>query len=228
MNSFTEILRTAFSLILSGDRDVFEAVWTSISVAGWSTIFAAMMGVPIGLMVGLSQFSLKRVVITLLNTLTAVPTVVIGLVIYSFISRQGPFGGMELLFTTKAIIIGQTVLAVPIVIGYTLSAVKGADVRVIPTALTLGASRLQGLVQLTREVRFGIMAAVIAGFSRVISEVGVAMMLGGNVRGFTRTMTTAIALETSKGEFAFGIALGIILMAVALVINFAFNLAQKS
>jgi tungstate transport system permease protein len=228
VNSFGEILRTAISLILSGDRDVFEAVWTSISVASWSTIFAALMGVPIGLLVGLSQFPLKRVAITLLNTLTAVPTVVIGLVIYGFISRQGPFGGMELLFTTKAIIIGQTVLAVPIVIGYTLSAVKGADVRVIPTALTLGASRVQGLVQLTREVRFGIMAAVIAGFSRVISEVGVAMMLGGNVRGFTRTMTTAIALETSKGEFAFGIALGIILMAVALVINFALNLVQKS
>jgi tungstate transport system permease protein len=228
VNSFGEILRTAISLILSGDRDVFEAVWTSISVASWSTIFAALMGVPLGLLVGLSQFSLKRVAITLLNTLTAVPTVVIGLVIYGFISRQGPFGGMELLFTTKAIIIGQTVLAIPIVIGYTLSAVKGADVRVIPTALTLGATRVQGLVQLTREVRFGIMAAVIAGFSRVISEVGVAMMLGGNVRGFTRTMTTAIALETSKGEFAFGIALGIILMAVALVINFALNLVQKS
>jgi len=228
VNSFGEILRTAISLILAGDRDVFEAVWTSISVASWSTIFAALMGVPLGLLVGLSQFSLKRVAITLLNTLTAVPTVVIGLVIYGFISRQGPLGGMELLFTTKAIIVGQTVLAVPIVIGYTLSAVKGADVRVIPTALTLGASRVQGLVQLTREVRFGIMAAVIAGFSRVISEVGVAMMLGGNVRGFTRTMTTAIALETSKGEFAFGIALGIILMAVALVINFALNLVQKS
>ena len=141
MNSFGEILRTAISLILSGDRDVFEAVWTSISVASWSTIFAALMGVPFGLMVGLSHFPLKRVAITLLNTLTAVPTVVIGLVIYGFISRQGPFGGMELLFTTKAIIIGQTVLAVPIVIGYTLSAVKGADVRVISTALTLGASR---------------------------------------------------------------------------------------
>lgn len=228
MNSFGEILRTALSLILAGNRDVFEAVGTSISCASWSTIFAAMMGVPFGLAVGLSQFPLKRVVITLLNTLTAVPTVVIGLVIYGFISRQGPLGGLDLLFTTKAIIIGQTVLAVPIVIGYTLSAVKGADVRVIPTALTLGASRAQGLVQLTREVRFGIMAAVIAGFSRVISEVGVAMMLGGNVRGFTRTMTTAIALETSKGEFAFGIALGIILMAVALVINFALNLVQKS
>jgi tungstate transport system permease protein len=228
VNSFGEILRTAISLIFSGDREVFEAVWTSISVASWSTIYATLMGVPIGLAIGLRQFGLKRVAITLVNTLTAVPTVVIGLVIYGFISRQGPLGSLELLFTTKAIIIGQTVLAVPLVISYTLSAVKGADVRVIPTALTLGASRMQSLVQLMREIRFSIMAAVIAGFSRVISEVGVAMMLGGNVRGFTRTMTTAIALETSKGEFAFGIALGIILMGVALVINFALNLVQKS
>lgn len=228
MNSFGDILRTAISLIFSGDQDVFQAVWTSISVASWSTTFAALMGVPIGMVVGLRQFPLKRIAITLLNTLTAIPTVVIGLVIYGFISRQGPLGGLELLFTTKAIIIGQTALAIPLVISYTLSAVKGADVRVIPTALTLGASRMQSLVQVTREIRFGIMAAVIAGFSRVISEVGVAMMLGGNVRGFTRTMTTAIALETSKGEFAFGIALGIILMGVALLINFALNLVQKS
>jgi tungstate transport system permease protein len=228
VNSFGDILRTAISLIFSGDQDVFQAVWTSISVASWSTTFAALMGVPIGMVVGLRQFPLKRIAITLLNTLTAIPTVVIGLVIYGFISRQGPLGGLELLFTTKAIIIGQTALAIPLVISYTLSAVKGADVRVIPTALTLGASRMQSLVQVTREIRFGIMAAVIAGFSRVISEVGVAMMLGGNVRGFTRTMTTAIALETSKGEFAFGIALGIILMGVALLINFALNLVQKS
>jgi tungstate transport system permease protein len=228
VNSFGEILRTAISLIFSGDQDVFQAVWTSISVASWSTTFAALMGVPIGMVVGLRQFPLKRIAITLLNTLTAIPTVVIGLVIYGFISRQGPLGGLELLFTTKAIILGQTALAIPLVISYTLSAVKGTDMRVIPTALTLGASRMQSLVQVMREIRFGIMAAVIAGFSRVISEVGVAMMLGGNVRGFTRTMTTAIALETSKGEFAFGIALGIILMGVALLINFALNLVQKS
>lgn len=228
MNSFGEIFRTAIALIFSRDRDVYEAVWTSISVASWSTIYAALLGIPIGLLIGLGKFPLKRIVITLLNTLMAIPTVVIGLIIYGFISRQGPLGDLDLLFTTKAIIIGQTVLAVPIVTSYTLSAVKGADVRVVPTALTLGASRLQSLVQLTREVRFGIMAAVIAGFSRVISEVGVAMMLGGNVRGFTRTMTTAIALETSKGEFAFGIALGFILVAVALVVNLAMNLVQKS
>jgi tungstate transport system permease protein len=124
-------------------------------------------------------------------------------------------------------IIGLTLLALPIVTNYSLTAVRGADWRIVPTALTLGASRFQSMVQLAREVRFGIFAAVIAGFGRVISEVGVAMMLGGNIRGYTRTMTTAIALETSKGEFAFGLALGIILMGVSLAINTLLTLLQE-
>ena len=124
--------------------------------------------------------------------------------------------------------IGQTLLAMPIVANYTLSAIKGADFRIVPTALTLGAGSLRSMVQLTSEVRFGIMAAVIAGFGRVISEVGIAMMLGGNIRWYTRTMTTAIALETSKGEFAFGLALGIILMVVSLSINVFLTLMQES
>jgi tungstate transport system permease protein len=228
VNLIGEIFRTAIGLIISMDADVMAAVWTSIAAATWSTVFAAVIGVPAGLALAMGEFPLKRVVVTGLNTLMAVPTVVIGLVIYAFISRQGPLGSLGLLFTTKAIIIGQTVLAIPIVTNYTLGAVKGADFRILPTALTLGASRVQSFTQLSREVRFGIMAAVIAGFGRVISEVGVAMMLGGNVLNFTRTMTTAIALETSKGEFAFGIALGMILMAVALAVNLVLNFMQQS
>lgn len=227
MHFIGEIFRTSITLILSLDRDVYAAVWTSVSVASWSILLAASIGVPLGLAIGIGDFPLKRAVVTLLNTLMAVPTVVIGLVVYGVISRQGPLGNFGLLFTTRAIILGQTVLAVPIVITYTLGAVKGADFRILPTALTLGATRVQSVVQLTREVRFGIMAAVIAGFGRVISEVGVAMMLGGNIQGFTRTMTTAIALETSKGEFAFGLALGMILMGVALVINLVLNFVQQ-
>lgn len=227
MGFIGESFRTALSLILSLDLEVFSAVWTSVSVAAWSIAFAALFGIPIGLAIAIGDFPLKRVVITLLNTLMAMPTVVVGLVVYGIISRQGPLGGFGLLFTPKAMVIGQTVLAVPIVANYTLSAVKGADSRILPTALTLGASPLQSVLQLVREVRFGVMAAVIAGFGRVISEVGVAMMLGGNIRGYTRTMTTAIALETSKGEFAFGLALGIILMAVALVINLILNVMQQ-
>jgi tungstate transport system permease protein len=125
-------------------------------------------------------------------------------------------------------VIGQALLAVPIVTNYTLSAIRSADFRVVPTTLTLGASTVQSLAQLTREVRFGIVAAIIAGFGRVISEVGVAMMVGGNIRGYTRTMTTAIALETSKGEFAFGLALGIILMSVSFLINIVLTSMQES
>lgn len=227
MGFVQESFRTSLSLILSLDGEVYSAVWASVSVAGWSIIFAALFGIPLGLAIGINDFPFKRVTITLLNTLMAMPTVVIGLVVYGIISRQGPLGGFGLLFTPKAMVIGQTVLAIPIVANYTLSAVKGSDCRILHTALTLGASPLQSIAQLAREIRFGIMAAVIAGFGRVISEVGVAMMLGGNIRGYTRTMTTAIALETSKGEFAFGLALGIILMIVALIINLLLNSVQQ-
>ena len=191
-------------------------------------IFAALIGVPVGLTVAAREFRGKRATITALNTLMAMPTVVIGLIVYSLISRQGLFGFWGLLFSRKAMIIGEVLLAGPIVANYTLSAVKAADRRILPTALTLGASPLGAMVQLGREVRFGVVAAVIAGFGRVISEVGVAMMLGGNIRGLTRTMTTAIAVETSKGEFAFGLALGIVLIAVAFVINIMFHFAQES
>jgi tungstate transport system permease protein len=227
MDFIRESFQTSLSLILSLDMEVFAAVRTSVSVAVWSILFASLVGIPLGLAIAIGEFPLKRWVITMLNTLMAMPTVVVGLVVYGLISRQGPLGGFGLLFTPGAMVIGQTILAIPIVANYTLSSVKGADHRILPTALTLGAGPLQSMLQLVREVRFGIMAAVIAGFGRVISEVGVAMMLGGNIRGFTRTMTTAIALETSKGEFAFGLALGIILMAVALIVNLILNFMQQ-
>lgn len=227
MDFILESFRTSLSLILSLDREVFAAVSTSVSVAAWSIIFASLIGIPLGLTIAVCEFPLKRWVITILNTLMAMPTVVVGLVVYGIISRQGPLGELGLLFTPTAMVIGQTVLALPIVANYTLSSVKGSDDRILATALTLGASPLQSVLQLIREIRFGIMAAVIAGFGRVISEVGVAMMLGGNIRGYSRTITTAIALETSKGEFAFGLALGIILMTVALIVNLILNIMQQ-
>jgi tungstate transport system permease protein len=220
-------LRTSLSLIGSLDREVIAAASTSVSVALWSIGVAALIGIPIGIAIGVTEFPFKRLIITLLNTLMALPTVVVGLLVYGIISRQGPMGELGLLFTPQAIIIGQSILAIPIVANYTLGSIRGADSRIMPTALTLGAGRLQSVIQLAREVRFGIMAALIAGFGRVIAEVGVAMMLGGNIRGYTRTMTTAIALETSKGEFAFGLALGLILMAVALVVNLFLNVLQQ-
>jgi tungstate transport system permease protein len=220
-------LLTAFELILGFDREVRMAVWTSLYTSSCSIAIAALLGVPIGLWLGLNRFRGRQLLIALLNTLMALPTVVVGLLLFGLLSRQGPLGPLGLLFTPLAMITGQTVLAAPIVANLVLAAVTGADQRIINTALTLGASRLQATIQLLREIRFGVMAAVIAGFGRVIAEVGVAMMLGGNIRNSTRTMTTAIALETSKGEFAFGLALGIVLLSVALIVNLFLNALQQ-
>jgi tungstate transport system permease protein len=222
-----ESLVKALDLILAFDPDVYQTVWTSLYVSIIAILLSTLLGVPAGLAIGIGRFPGRRMTITLLNTLMAMPTVVVGLVVYGFLSRMGPLGQWGLLFTPWAMVIGQVILAVPIIANYTLGALSAADERILPTALTLGASRLQGSLQLLLEIRFGAMAAVIAGFGRVIAEVGVAMMLGGNIRGFTRTMTTAIALETSKGEFAFGLALGLLLMAVALVVNLFLNLLQQ-
>lgn len=227
MGFLTATFKTAVALIISLDPEVFNAVFTSVSVAVWSTLLAALLGIPLGISIGIGTFPGRRLVITTLNTLMALPTVVVGLIVYGFLSRQGPLGGFNLLFTPQAMVIGQTILATPIIANYSLGTVAGADPRIIPTAQTLGAGPAQCFMQLLVEVRFGIMAAVIAGFGRVIAEVGVAMMLGGNIRGYTRTMTTAIAMETSKGEFAFGLALGVILMTVALVVNLALNIVQQ-
>ena len=223
ISSFAAALR----LIGSFSPDVVDAVGTSLSVSAGATLFAALFGIPVGLAVGLSDFRLKGLAVTALNTFMAVPTVVVGLLVYGFLSRQGPLGALGLLFSPTAIVIGGTLLASPIVANYTLASVRGADVRILPTALTLGAGPFRAVTTLVGEIRFGVFAAVIAGFGRVVAEVGVAMMLGGNIRGYTRTMTTAIALETSKGEFSFGMALGIVLMTVALIVNLFLGLLQR-
>lgn len=227
MDFYSESLKTALELITSRDPDVVSAVTVSVVVSLWSTLFAALAGVPAGVAIAVTEFPGKRAAVTLLNTLMALPTVVVGLFVYSIISRQGPLGGFGILFTPSAMVIGQTLLAIPIVANLTMSAIKGADPRIVPTALTLGAGPFESIRRLVVEMRFGIMAAVIAAFGRVIAEVGVAMMLGGNIRGYTRTMTTAIAMETGKGEFALGLALGLILMTVALVVNMALNALQQ-
>ena len=157
----------------------------------------------------------------LVQALLSFPTVVVGLVIYMLLSRQGPFGFLKLLFTPEAIIIGYMMIAFPVLVVFTLSAVQGADPRIYETARSLGASPLRSALTTLFEVRFGVMAAVFNGFGRVVSEVGCAIMVGGNIAGLTRNIPTAIALETSKGEFAQGIALGFVLIAVAIGINAA-------
>ena len=227
MGYLGDSLLTAFELILNFDREIRMTAWVSLYTSSCAIVIAALIGVPIGLWLGLNRFHGRQLLLALLNTLMALPTVVVGLLLFGLLSRQGPLGPLGLLFTPFAMIIGQTVLATPIVANLVLAAVTGADQRIIDTALTLGASRLQAAIQLLREIRFGVMAAVIAGFGRVIAEVGVAMMLGGNIRNSTRTMTTAIALETSKGEFAFGLALGVLLLSIALLVNLFLNVLQQ-
>ncbi len=208
----------AFQLIFSFNRDVFSAVLVSLRVSCTAIIFATIVGLPRGFYIAIKEFRGKRLVVTTLNTLMALPTVVVGLTIYSLLSRQGPLGPLNLLHTPSAMIIGQFILATPIVMSLTVSATHGVDEKVTATALTLGANRRQAASTVLMEARVGLLAAMITGFGRIIGEVGAAMMLGGNIRGVTRTMSTTIALQASMGEFEIGIALGIILMVIHLFI----------
>jgi tungstate transport system permease protein len=195
-------------------------------VSSVSTLIASLVGVPAGFFIGFGEFRGKGMVITVLNTLLALPTVVVGLFVYAFISRRGIFGPLDLLYTQKAIVIGQVILIIPIVTTFTISAISRIDERYRKTAMTLGANWLQTAWVIVREARFGIVAAVVAAFGRVIAEVGISMMLGGNAKGFTRTMTTAMALEYDKGEFVLGVALGIVLLTVSFGVNLCFNFMQ--
>ena len=227
MSFLLEGLQTAFSLIFSLDREVFQIVLFSLRVSSTAIILAALLGIPLGFLIAMKNFRGKKFVLVLVNNALALPTVVVGLLVYSFISRVGPLGYFGLLYTPTAVIIGQFLLATPIIIALTHSAIQGIDTKVRSTALTLGATEIQAAWTVIKEARFAVISAVIAGFGRIIAEVGAAMMLGGNIKGSTRTMTTAISLETSKGEFGFGIALGIILLLISLSINALLSYLQS-
>ncbi len=226
MNLLTDSLISALHLVVSLDADMVSIVFVSLKVSSTSTLVASLIGIPLGFFIAFKSFPGKPLVLTILNTLLALPTVVIGLFVYSFIARRGIFGSLGLLYTQKAIIIGQTLLVLPIVATFTIAAISRIDTRYRKTAMTLGATQIQTAVVLFREARFGIIAAVIAAFGRVIAEVGISMMLGGNAKGFTRTMTTAMALEYDKGEFTLAVALGIILLTVSFGINLLFHSLQ--
>lgn len=218
--------REAVRLLFSLDPDMLEIVAVSVLVAVLATFLAAVIGLPAGYFIATRRFAGRRAVTTTLNTMLALPTVVVGLFVYSMLSRRGPFGFLDLLYTPGAIVIGETILAFPIIAAFTLSALHSVDPRVVETALTLGATRTQAARMMVLEARFGILAAVVASFGRVIAEVGAAMMLGGNIKHSTRTMTTAIALETNKGEFGLALALGVILLLVAFAANIVFQWLQ--
>lgn len=226
MGLLWDSMQSAILLLISWDPELWEIVWVSLRVSWFSTVFAAIFGVPAGFVIAYSTFRGKRFVMTCLNTLLALPTVVIGLLVYSFISRRGILGPLELLYTQNAIIIGQVILITPLVTSLTIAAISRIDTRYRKAALTLGATNTQMALVIIKEARFGICAALIAAFGRVIAEVGISMMLGGNAKGFTRTMTTAMALEYDKGEFVLAVALGMTLMAIAFVINMLFHFFQ--
>ncbi len=222
INSFAE----AFRLIFTLDSEVFSAVFISLKVSLTAIILSSIVSLPLGFIIAEKNFLGKRLIIMILNTLMGVPTVVVGLIVYTFISRQGPLGMLNLLFTSKAMIIGQFILATPILTSLTISAVQSIDERVASTALTLGANKRQVAYIVFLEARFGLLAAIISGFGRIIGEVGSAMILGGNIKGVTRTISTYIALQSSMGETERGIALGIILIFMTFLINILFNYFQ--
>lgn len=215
----SEALAAALHLLASRDPHVIAAVSVSLQVALLATLFATLLGAPLGFAVGAGRFRGRHLVEVALNTATALPTVVVGLLVYGLLSRRGPLGDWELLYSRAAMVVGETILIAPLMAALTMALVSGADPRIRETALTLGASRFLAARTVLGELRRGALAAVATGFGRLISELGVALMVGGNIEGATRTMTTAIALETGKGEFALALALGVILLGVALLVN---------
>lgn len=196
-------------------------------ISGASSLIAALICLPLGSLIHLHRFPGKRLLINIVQTLFSIPTVAIGLFVFVLFSRAGPLGGLNIIFTPVVMVIGQVILVTPVMLGLTISALSGVDKAIPDTALSLGASGFQIAIITLREARYAVLAALIMGFGRAISEVGLALMVGGNIRGFTRTITTAISLETSKGDLELSIALGIILISIALVINVVLNRIQQ-
>ena len=226
MGFLWDSLVSALYLALSLNKELYEIVLVSLKVSSSSTIIASIFGVPLGMLIAFETFRGKRLLITVLNTMLALPTVAIGLFVYALISRRGLFGPLDLLYSQNAIVLGQVILITPVVATFTIAAVNHIDTRYRKTALTLGANRMQATLVVFREARYGIVAAIVAAFGRVISEVGISMMLGGNAKGFTRTITTAMALEYDKGEFVLAVALGVILLAISFGLNLLFHVLQ--
>ncbi len=219
MSYFTEAILSALQLIIKFDPEIYQIVWTSLKISLCAAYFATLFGVFLGILTAITEFPGKRLLQQSLNTLMAMPTVMIGLILYGLLSRQGPLGELGLLYTETAVILGEACLIFPLIMNLTLVTVQSADKQLITTLKIMGATTQQQIIPILSELRYPILAGVITGFGRAIGEVGAAMMLGGNIQGLTRTMTTAIALETSKGDFEQGLALGLLLLFIAFSIN---------
>ena len=227
MSFLADGLSEAFQLLGDMDPATFSAVWVTIRTSTLSLAASMIIGAPLGFCLGHFSFPGRRSLRAATDTMLSLPTVVIGLIAYAFFTAKGPLGSMGLLYSIPGMAAAQTVLALPIVIAFTASGVAGLDERLGPTLRTLGASRGQVVLTTLREARGTLLVSAAAAYGRVVSEVGISMMIGGNIKWHTRTMTTAIALETSKGQFARGIALGLMLMLVALAVNLALRLLKR-
>jgi tungstate transport system permease protein len=227
LGEFQQGFVKAFELIVTLDPEVLEITGRTLAIALASCVLSTLICLPLGSLIHFTQFHGKRFLISIIQTFYSIPTVVVGLIIFILFSRTGLFGFFNLIYTPVIMVIGQAVLISPIVLGLTISALNGVDRTITDTARSLGAGGWQVAWVIVREARFAVMGAVILGFGRAISEVGLALMVGGNIRGFTRVLTTTIALETSKGDIGLAIALGIILMVIALVVNIIMNRIQQ-
>ena len=226
MDFLAEGFRRAVALLFSGEAELYGIAFLSLKVAIVATVVACGIGIPLGFVLASRPFWGRRAALTIVNTALAFPTVVVGLVLYGLLSRRGPLGSLGWLYTWQAIVVGDVLLALPIAAALSAAAVQGVDPRVRRTALTLGAGPWRAAWTVAREARFALAAVITAAFGQVVAEVGAAMMLGGNIRGETRTLTTAVALSTAQGDFGLALALGIILLVLALVVNVALQLLQ--
>jgi tungstate transport system permease protein len=211
----------AFQLIVAGDPPLYQAISLSLRVTGVALLFSTLVGIPLGAWLGLKQFRGRRLVMALLYTGMGFPPVVVGLFVYLMLSRSGPLGFLGWLFTPTAMIVAQTIISFPLVAGFTMAAVMGVDPNLRQQVQALGATPWQTTLAVLAEARIGVMVSVIAGFGGIISEVGAVMLVGGNIEGKTRVLTTAIVLQTSQGNFSLAMALGIVLLSLSFIANLA-------
>ena len=226
MDEIIQAILQAIKLIVELDPELIRITKLSIYISLTATLIASLIAIPIGGIIYYYEFRGKRTIINLIQTLYSIPTVIVGLFLFLLISKQGPFGFLKLLFTPTGMVIGQMLLILPILIGFTITALVGVSIQIRELAISMGANTYQTIITIIKEARYAIMSAVILGFGRAISEVGVSILIGGNIRGFTRTFTTAISLETSRGNLVLSIALGLILLSLALIINLLLNYLQ--
>ncbi|MBF0225584.1 MAG: ABC transporter permease [Desulfobacterales bacterium] len=217
----------AFTLLFNQDAETFSAIYSTFKVSAYSMIASLTIGAPLGFLLGFYDFIGKKQIRIIVDTLLSLPTVFIGLIVYAMLSQRGPFGNLNLLFTLEGIAIGQTILALPIIIALTATSVESMEKDLIITLLSIGANKKQILFTTLWEVRFGLIAASLTAYGRVMTEVGISMMVGGNIKWHTRTITTAIALETNKGAFSMGAALGIVLLLIAFFVNISVSFLRR-